>query len=397
MIRRLAALALAVPALTAGQASAQSLAPPQYRACAVPAESMQAPVGLVRYSAPDPAIAFSATTEAGLSLTRRPAFSAYLTRHGQQGKWRLWLLRDYFDGDFIPPDASLRFGGAMGAQLALEQRTKGDWQIFDIDPAQLLAAFPGVDRINYTVVGPPSQSGRPGRTHVAAKLDLARLRALLEWVEALDRRAADPATSCAVPPPMPEALDPRKYDDCRAEQPGRPFASVWWDQGSVRVSWQYRLGNAEDAYAFLNALWNFPEGKEQDAVISGEGGRRIGFAVPLAVNPDYYGLMKKGRLKPDDQLNMRVRISGDWGSREMTLRSANSRLPPDLVTAIAESKMATRFSILAPSGTLLQDYEFPAGVLDQAERNVGGQIEDLRHMLTDPLEHCEPQMSIIIT
>lgn len=392
---RIAALvALAMPAA----AQAQSLRLPKFTACEVSAAAARAPLGLVRHSAPDPAIGFVSTTDTGVLLARHPRMSSYLTRKGPGGPWRLWLARDGWERPmvFVPGDARLVLR-APGAERAITPREKGDWSIWELDPEELLAAFPGQSSVAYALREQPSGSGMRLREHLPGKLDLARLRVVLDWAKVLDAGAAEGRLPCGAPTaPIPDAVNPAAYNECSVPGYAQGTQNVWGD--GVRMVWQYRIEPGPRGYAYVNVELR----GSTDAVEPVIPDPPAGGADPLdaqlwgALYADYFSLAQDRGLKSIDQRALRVRVEGDWGATDLSINQSGA-WPRELMARIAASRADTVLIVFAPEGQELKRLVLPAGSIAKAKAEMRTGLRDLVRLVADPMTWCAPPYSIVVT
>jgi hypothetical protein len=401
MDMKIASLAIALTALLAPALThAQSLRLPKFTACEVDAAAIHVPIGLVRFTAPDPAIAFATTTEAKLSLARRPSLAAYLTRQGPDAPWHLRLMRDiYSPPEFVPPDAELRFHADGQGGRAYPQKTKGDWQVFEIDIAQLLAAYPGLTEVSYAVRTTPSGRGLRARTFATDALDLGRLRSLLAWAEKLDGDVQAGLLPCgAQTTEVPAAVDPKAYVDCRLGEAGGYLGwNIVWDD-HVQVAWQYHLAKPPEPNTYINVVLAGPVTQAELAIPDplGEGPDPMDPYLWAILFPDSHALVTRAGLKNDDQSRLTVRFEGDWGNREISLREVNSRWPADMVSKIMASRVKLNIVVLGPERQQLQAMTLPAGTFAQARAVIRQTLQELSRRVSDPMTFCAPEMSIIV-
>lgn len=393
-MRGAATLGLMLAAFAAAdRAAAQSFAIPQFNQCVISAGTDAAPVSLSRWTTPDPLIGFVASSEAGIMIGRHPAFQTFLTRSGAAGTWRLWLLPTNSE-TFIPFDAQLIAAPGSGQERTFAGRSRGDWLIYDIDPAGLLAAFPGRMSVAVSLIDPPKKDGRIRRTRASGKIDLARLRSLLDWAPELERRAA--AAICA-PSDLAsiEPLDPRAYNHC--ETPNNPWTS--WDQGYVKVTWQRHLHRPGESYTYLDFRISLTATDAQPllAAPTDAASDPLDAKIEARLSPDWIDLSKRAGIKVLDQQKLRVRFSGDWGSTEMMLVDANNQWSRPFYAQIAANRGDLLIEVLSPRGQTVQSFVVPAGTISQAKESMRASLRELAGLLADPIANCAPPNMIVVT
>jgi hypothetical protein len=396
-------LALAILALIATQARAQTLRLPEFRQCVARASGG---FELIRSTAAEPVPSFTSTSDLKLAVGKRASVETYLTRKGS-GPWKFWVVHNPWSNlntkrpfEFLGARSELVIGDASRMVPAIVGREVGENRIFEIDPAVLIASYPEQPTIDYVFHSIDVEGSRGGRKVLKAVFDLTRLRAVMSEVSALDRDVTEGRTICAQSSapiaPIYEAIDPTAYRECRLESGNGEHLSVWWIGDGVRIMWQRRLSK----WAYLNADRGM-SAKDLEAALSQTATPEIpgllGGQVPIALFPDWYGLMKLGKLKQKQQLLLGARFEGDWGRNEVEARTANSGLPDDVVLNAYRSKGDLTISILSPAGALLDRATLPANTIPDAEARLRRLLGDLAQRLSDPMSNCQTPYNIVVT
>lgn len=371
-------------------ASAQALRLPQFSQCVSGGPSGTA---LVRSSAADPAINFVSTTEAGLALGKRVGVKTYLTRKGD-GSWRLWVVYNAWESNtLVPIESELVVGGAGEAVRSNKRRENGDNHIFEIDPAELLAAYPGATRVEYAFRQRDKDGVFTKRKLLKAELDLARLRSLLAelpGVERSDAACRNPAAE------IDQVIDPKAYNECRIDTYGGDHLSVLWQGNGVSIQWQPHLSK----WAYLNAD-QWVKSDELEAALAQpltpDKPGLLGGLLPISLHLDWFGMMKLGKLKLAQQLSLIAQFSGDWGQYESEARVANGGLNREVVGNAYRSKGELMVTILSPGRVELDRSTLPAHAIPEAEARLRLMLADLAQRLPDPVANCQTPYSIVVT
>lgn len=403
---RIAQLSTGFFALLAGAVNpalaTQAIAPrtdltlPAFYACQVTDTAPHNPIGLLRFSATDPAIGFATTTEAGLLLTDNPAFTTHLARKGTDGAGQLWLLREEIGaGISIPFDAELRFQTAEGKDRVVTREADLQLTIFSMDIAGLLAAFPRQDRLDYVITAKGTDDAGRARILTQGSIDLDRLRMLRATVGGLFDGMETGRLACETPVgALPDVLNPTRYRDCILhDYPNRRTSGRATDN-FVRIAWEYRMGGEQRFPARINIELTGPALRVASIVPDPPLGQTDIMVSQLKVTLTGLESFRSG-ANVDASVEPTLRIDGDWGSTEMPLGKAAMPWPSDLTAQMLVTRSAVRLTVLAPDGSKLQGLTVPVGSFRNARRDIRSAAQELSRQVADPMAHCIPPLPIV--
>lgn len=382
----LAALLATLPAT----ATAQPLAAPAFARCSYGTAAGASPFTLERFAAEQPALRFETTSELGLQSGKQSNVRSFLTRRAG-GDWQLWLVHDWWDRiEFLPPDAWLGIGDAIAP---VEGVQKGDNRIFALDPHRLLAAYPGGAPVRYgfRAVG---DDGKPrGQSYLDGTIDLAALARALAEARRL-AAAADAGTQpCeARGDIVAEAVNPDAYGECRVDG----GASLWWDRGYVRLIWQHRLSPAAYLGTDQHLTAEAMHAKIGDFDREVAPASWLGRTLPLAVFVNYWSLPKATRPKAKDQLKLQIDLVTTAATERLAPESYG-RIAPAALERLAADADGMAVRILDPAGQLVEESRMSAGTLAAGDALLRTAFRELAGKLKDPMTHCAPPTSIIVT
>lgn len=297
---------------------------------------------------------------------------------------------------FIPFDAELRFHTPEGQERIIAHIHPEKLQIFSIDIAELLADFPGQERMDYVITAKRADETGHFRVYTQGSIDLERLRLLRETVSGLFDGVETGRLACETPASLlPHQLNPSSYRECVLDHYPHRRTSGSVHDDFVRIEWRYDLQHhqrpqarikielAGPAIRIAPLVPDSPIGQtdplEQQwhVTITGLGGSRSDASVDASAQPV-------------------LRIDGDWGSREMPLREAARPWPSDLTAQMTATRSAVRLTVLAQDGSKLQSLTVPVGSFRNAKRDIRKAALELALQVADPMTYCDPPSRIVL-
>lgn len=371
-------------------AVAQPLATPVFARCTYAEAAGASPLALERFTADRPDLRFETTSELGLQSGEKPNIRSFLTRRAR-GDWQLWLVHGWWDRiEFLPPDARLRLGDAIAP---VEGMQKGDNRIFMLDPGQLLAAHPAGASFAYGFRAVGDDEQPHGKRYLDGTIDLVLLSRALAEAERLAAAADAGTLPCEKRGDAPaEVVDPTAYGECRID--GK--VAAWWDRGYLRLIWQQRLSPA----AYLSVDANLPaeamRAKLGDHDAESASPPWLGQALPLSVAVNYWTLPKATRPRPKDQLKLQIDLVTAAATERLAPESYG-RIAPAAFERLAPDADGMVVRILGPAGQLVEESRISAGTFAAGNAALRAALRELAVKLQDPMTHCAPPTSIIVT
>jgi hypothetical protein len=297
---------------------------------------------------------------------------------------KLWIVHEgYTHKGIAVVGSEMRMkpvGGTAAMRAVMgKQLSRGDYEIFEIDPVALDTRFPGVDALKLHIVENPKISRLPGYYVPKEVLNLGQLRALLQMH--LAALAAKPASAC-VPTTenIPAEIDANNYTDCTQQSSGEN-GCVAVDQ--LRYSWQYQLG----AFGYLDGdrtIYSGEADEEFHAAMAdpfrGPRGLQLRFVSKIYENPPSTIVMTADTVRYE----FAVRQGQAKLDREALLRLDAAAVPIRVVGKRADGKTAF-------------DTELPAGLFGKAGVSLKANNAKLIEAQKNPIKNCAPWASIIVT
>jgi hypothetical protein len=276
-----------------------------------------------------------------------------------------------------PVGGTAAMRAVMGKQLS-----RGDYEIFEIDPVALDARFPGVDALKLHIVENPKISRLAGYYAPKEVLYLGQLRALLK--QHLAALAAKPTSACVpTKETMPIEIDANKYTECTQQSSG--------ENGHVTVSqwrywWQYQVG----AFGFL----------EGDRTIYSDESDEKFLAAMADPFRGPHGLYLRFVSKFDDKgrpLPLTIVMTADTVRYEFETKQGQAKLDREAVLRLDATAVPIRVVGTGAGGKTLFDTELPAGLFSIAATDLKAASAKLNEAQKNSIKNCAPETSIIVT
>ncbi|MEL7189015.1 MAG: hypothetical protein AAGK17_05635 [Pseudomonadota bacterium] len=390
---------LGLAAFCAG-APAAALDFPTFDPCTIEVDESAAPIQLTRFDREDGSAYFYSSSEAGLLSKNAAGLKTFLVRKPGAGDWQLWLMHDVWSLRYlIPNDAVLVAGERRDADqdkiLGKLEQTGGP-ELLKLDPDRLIDIAGKKTKLPLTFRR-PDRSGRLGlRKYTPTTLDVARLKVLLDWVRYLEAAGQSDLSACTEKPvAQPNFLDPRQYDHCRLSSNTERYTATWFDRGYLRPQWQRRFFS----WGNMNADRGLKVEQFRNALATERAPGKpviLGRLVPIRITLDIYNILDRAGLPQSEQGKVRIRLVKGEHSVEFT-GLEQSRMKWEQLEPFYVGPGDLSVSVLCSAGVVLETGTIPEGAVMVGDRIIRDQIEQLAHMLSDPLKHCELPPVIIVT
>jgi hypothetical protein len=300
---------------------------------------------------------------------------------------KLWIVHEGFAHKGITIAGSeMRFQpvGGTGATRAVmgKQLSRGDYEIFEIDPAALDARFPGVAALKLHIVENPKTSRLPGYYAPKEVLDLSQLRALMK--KHLAALSAKPSADCApTNEDIPAEINANAYTECTKEsrdEYGSATADAW------RFRWQYQMA----AFGYLDADRTIYSGESDENFLAAMAEP---FRGPHGLSLRFVLITYDTGLPP----NLNIVMTADTVRYEFEVKQGQANLDRDVVLRLDATAVPIRVVGKRADGKTAFETELPAGLLTKATLSLKSAYTQMIEAQKNPIKNCAPEQSIIVT
>jgi hypothetical protein len=300
---------------------------------------------------------------------------------------KLWIVHEDFSHEGIVTQMSqLRvqpLGGHRVAEKIIgRQMSRGDYQIFEVDPGELGALFAGEAALTIRIVDVGPGRALPREYGVKEEINLAQLQTEIASHAAVSRESAAMPCTTAVGN-IPAEVDAREYTDCAvniSNETGIYNASeyrFWWQLSFGQVAYlnaDRMIYSDEDAEAFL-ALMADP------------------FASPNGISVD----LGTSYFEKSGYPTLSFIFTADTVRYEVQSRQGEAKLDwPSLMRLDATGSLI-RVVAKHPSGKVLADTTLPARLFRTARATLIDVRAKVMEASKNRMKFCAPQQSIIVT
>ncbi len=300
---------------------------------------------------------------------------------------KIWIVHDFIDHGIVTGNSQLRMkpvGGRKESEAAIgRQMTRGSFEIFEIDPAELSANFGAATalKLRFVDLGPGKRL--PHQYDVTEELNLEQLHVEIAAHLAVARgSAAFPCVAVddlAVPP----VIDARNYDECSiviSDETG--YFSVdeyrfWW-QGKITpgayFEAQRTMYSDEGPDAFLANMAD---------PFSGKMGISIEFRLSL---------VQLSRNFPETFV-----FTADTVRYEVRVRQGQAVLDRDALWRLDATGALVNLTATDARGKKQLDTKLDARFLSNAKAKLLDMRAKLLVAREDRMKYCAPAQAIIIT
>ncbi len=360
-------------------------AAPKFTHCSVTDRALQKGTTIIRTNAPDGQQIFQNSLALPVMKSGDKKLRAYLVwpdgNYG--GSPKLWIVHESFVHEgIVSPGAQLRMqsvGAKKATQVAMgRQLSRGDFEIFEIDPAELESQFAGVESLKLHIVDVSDPPRLPSRYAPGEMLNLAALKTEVQ----VHRSAAQSSDCTPTTVDVPIEVNANEYSECDQISRGElGHISV----GAQRFQWQYPLGPS----LYLNAdRYRFNEERD-DAFLASIEKPFVRPHGPLTFRTN---LFEKGRT-----VEMTVVMTADTVRYDVRTKQGEAVLERDALMRLDATGAPIHMVATDTKGKVRLDSTHPANLFTRATAGLIEARGKLVEAQKNPMKNCAPEQSIIVT